>query len=146
MNAPEDSEPDDLPPRRLRLSHLLETERLRRRLSTYDAADIFGVNQSSYYRWEQGMSVPGKNYVPALSEFLGIPVEDIHKLRLGLDDDIPETAEENSLRLRMLERVVEELRASDEAQERKLSTIEDILTRMLAKFGPPGPERRQPPS
>lgn len=139
-------ESDDLPPRRLRLSHLLEAERLRRRLSTYDAADIFKVNQSSYYRWEQGLSVPSKNYVTKLSEFLGVPEEDVLRLRLGVDDDLPESAEENSLRLRMLERAVEELREDRDTARRERATMMEMLTRLIEKNGPPGPSSPRPPA
>jgi hypothetical protein len=81
--------------------------------------------------------------VTKLSEFLGVPEEDVLRLRLGVDDDLPESAEENSLRLRMLERAQQEDHEEILYLRSEIATLKDMLTRWFTNNGPPGPEGRQ---
>lgn len=55
----------------------LRAERARKGLTTKKAAEMVGVTQNTYYRWEHGLCVPSAMHVINLSKLYGISAEEI---------------------------------------------------------------------
>lgn len=83
------------------LGERLRRERKRRHETQAEAAARFGVNQSSYHRWEDGTNRPDGTQFPEIGKYIGASLAEIHQM-------VFESAEPSSLAL--LQEQIEQLR------------------------------------
>lgn len=56
---------------RVRLGHLIETERLRRGMTQRELGERLGVSQATIDRWEKGANPPVRTHWAGIARFLG---------------------------------------------------------------------------
>ena len=99
----------------------------RGRMTADEAAAMFGVHQSTYTRWEQGGFFPEGPKAVAVARWLGMPVEDLYRLR-SPETGEPVTTAEVIVRLRELE----QNRREDLA---KIEALEDAVGQIARRLG-----------
>lgn len=121
-----------------RLKDMLRSERQRRNWTEEQAADFFGVNQSSYHRWEQGPpegNLPGKSNLVKVADFVGVTLEEAYQLKYSVD--APVTLTDALARISMLERDQEELRDEIAGLRRQVATNNALLEGLISRLGRP---------
>lgn len=70
--------PDDAT---MTLGEALKAQIARRGLSHAEAGAALGVSQAAFTRWANDQSIPHREYVPALAQFLGVSQAEVRAMR-----------------------------------------------------------------
>lgn len=114
-------------PHRL-LADAIRRERLRRDQTQDEASAEIGTSQQTFGKWENGVTRPNDEIMPALARWLGMTVERVEDLR-GLMTKDPR---ERELMRKRVEQLEERMDAQAAASVELLSRLERIATRLDA--------------
>lgn len=115
------------------LATAIATESERRGILQGEAAALFGVSQQTFSRWMRGQAVPSAEHLPAIADFLDVPLEQVERLHAAEVGRRARGRRNNTQRIGELEdrarAISETLAAMQPVLEEALRRLEEIEQR-----------------